>query len=30
VDFRQHFYNPTQSTNNTTVFVVKGLNPTGI
>jgi prepilin-type N-terminal cleavage/methylation domain-containing protein len=30
VNFRQHFYNPTQSTNNTTVFVVKGLNPTGI
>ncbi len=30
VNFRQHFYNPTPSTNNPAIFVVKGLNPTGI
>ncbi|HCM73029.1 MAG TPA: hypothetical protein DIS87_02700 [Armatimonadetes bacterium] len=30
VNMRQHFYNPTPSTNNPAIFVVKGLNPTGI
>ncbi len=30
IDFRQHFYNPTASTNNPAIFVIKGLNPTGI
>ena len=30
VNFRQHFYNPTASTNNSTIFVTRGLNPTGI
>ncbi len=30
VNFRQHFYNPEPSVNNPAVFVVKGLNPTGI
>ncbi len=30
VDMRQHFYNPIPSTNNPTIFVLRGLNPTGI
>ena len=30
INFRQHFYQPTPSVNNATIFTVKGLNPTGI